>query len=249
MTVRFKRIRTTFHVGIFLFAGAVLGLSGYFADQFLPDDTRGKFIIYSLVIPSVTILWGIVQLVWAQTRTEAIYLFVAGVLWLAEAAWATDQAPREECFALSDTTRATNRGTITEKGFCYESKVVEAFSWTIFLCFAIFFVIVVSLANKSKVLGAPDIWYDPVNFLPWYGELPGYPGGRWFNSPYHMYHHRYGYGQGAPQISGPIPAQNGATVNIGGQTYTQLPGHSLVIHPGANGAPARVENVPGHYGA
>ncbi|KAI0036832.1 hypothetical protein K488DRAFT_81818 [Vararia minispora EC-137] len=241
MTLLFRSIRIFFYVSIFLLTVAVLGLSAYFAEQF---SSRGGFSIFSLVVPSVTIIWGIFQLMWAQPRTEAVFLFVTGVLWLAEAAWATDETPRLECFDLRNMRTQTTRGSISAESFCYESRIVEAFSWTIFLCLAIAFVILVSLANKSKVLGHPDIWYEPVDWLPWYGELPGEVGGRWFQSPYHMYHHRYGYGQFGQQMMGAQPG--GAVISIGGQTYTQMPGHSMVIRPGINGGPPVVEHVRGH---
>lgn len=58
----------------------------------------GGFVIYAVVIPSLTIVFGLIQYVltpstgcmssprfrmfWAQPRTEVVFLFVAGVLWL-----------------------------------------------------------------------------------------------------------------------------------------------------------------------
>jgi len=241
MTILFKRIRTFFHVCIFLLAAAVLGLSAYFADVFLPKFKRGGFVVYSLAIPAATLLFGLFQMFWAEPRTEALFLFVAGVLWLAQAAWASDQNTDPECFALGGTQMQANHGFISARSFCYESKVVEALSWTIFLLLAIFLVIVITQASKSKVLGHPNIWYEPIEYLPWFGELPGYPGGRWYGSPYHMYHHRYGYGQ--PMM--PQMQSGGALVNIGGHTVQQLPGHSLVIRPSANGGPPDVQQVRG----
>ena len=107
---------------------------------------------------------------------------------------------------------------------------------------AIFLVIIIALASKSKVLGHPDIWSEPIDYLPWFGELPGYPGGRWYGSPYHMYHHRYGYG---PSMM-PQAQSGGAIINIGGQTFHQRAGHSLIIRPNPNGGPPDVQQVQGH---
>lgn len=87
---------------------------------------------------------------------------------------------------------------------------------------AIAFILTIALASKSKVLGHPDIWSEPIDNLPWFGELPGYPGQRWFGSDYHRYHHRFGYGGSAPvPMAQPMAQPSGAIVQIGGQNYHQ----------------------------
>lgn len=45
--------------------------------------------------------------------------------------------------------------------------------------------------------------------LPWYDELPGYPGVSWFGSDYHRYHHRYGYEKSAPMVGPPVASRRG----------------------------------------
>ncbi|KZV76082.1 hypothetical protein PENSPDRAFT_497824 [Peniophora sp. CONT] len=244
MTVLFKRIRTMYLATLFVFTAAVLGISAYFAQLYLPNQKHGGFVIYAIVIPALTIVFGLIQLFWAQPRTEVVFLFVAGVLWLTQAAWATDQSTNAECFALGNSQTQTQHGLVSSKSICYETKVVEAFSWTIFLALAIAFIITITLASQSKVLGHPEIWSEPIDNLPWFGELPGYPGQRWFGSDFHRFHHRFGYGGTAPV---PMAQPGGAIVNIGGQSYHQKAGHSLVIRPDPNGGPPQVSQVEGYY--
>ena len=69
------------------------------------------------------------------------------------------------------------------------------------------------------MLGHPEIWSEPIDNLPWFGELPGYPGQRWFGSEFHRFHHRFGYGGTAPV---PMAQPGGAIVNIGGYEVSIL---------------------------
>lgn len=63
--------------------------------------------------------------------------------------WCSDQSTNTECFALGSSQTQTHAGlgtstiailgrsddlaVVSSKSICYETKVVEAFSWTIFL--------------------------------------------------------------------------------------------------------------------
>jgi len=100
-----------------------------------------------------------------------------------------------------------------------------------------FLIFVITLANRSQVLGWPDIWYEDISDLPWFGEYPGYPG---FSS--------------YPPYSGPrsqfldqTPATVGPAAQMlgNGGVVQQQAGHSIIIWPGVNGDPPRVEQRPG----
>jgi hypothetical protein len=139
---------------------------------------------------------------------------------------------------------------VSSKGFCYESKILEAFSWSIFglrlshpsvttrfplmrhaVLFFLMFVII--LANRSQILGWPEIWYDDIDELPWLGEYPGYPG-------VSMYPTYQGVPNPAPTaVAGPLPTTEGEGV------IQHQPGHSIIIWPGVNGNRPRVEQRPG----
>ena len=95
----------------------------------------------------------------------------------------------------------------------------------------LFMIFVIVLANKSQILGWPEIWDDDIIDLPWFGERPGYPGEPLY-SPY----------TGPQENQAPISAPQ--TLGNGG-VLQQQPGHSIIIWPGVNGGPPRIEQRPG----
>ena len=90
-----------------------------------------------------------------------------------------------------------------------------------------FLIFVITLSIRSQALGWPDIWNEDIIDLPWFGEYPGYPGGS-----------LYTQGNQAPQVQGGQMVVNGSVVQ-------QQPGYSIVIWPGVNGEPPRIEQRPG----
>lgn len=137
---------------------------------------------------------------------------------------------------------------VSSKGFCYEAKTVEAVSWSIFilrLCpsslsllgllmgdiVTFFLIFVIALANRSQVLGWPNIWNDDIIDLPWFGEYPGYPGGPLYTL--------------GPQLEGQVPHVQAGQMVVNGNLIPQQPGYSIIVWPGVNGEPPRVEQRPG----
>jgi hypothetical protein len=119
---------------------------------------------------------------------------------------------------------------------------------------AIFFVIVINLAsNAVQKGGRPYAWREPMLELPWYGEWPGYSGGPGSAYPtMHMAEGGHvipgGYYQGGviggpQQFQGPISTL--PVMQDGSYTVQQQPGHSMIITPGMNGQPPRIEQVRG----
>jgi hypothetical protein len=95
----------------------------------------------------------------------------------------------------------------------------------------LFLIFVITLANRSQVLGWPDIWSEDVIDLPWFGEYPGYPGGPLYTQ--------------APQLESQLPLVQGGHMVVNGSVVQQQPGHSIVIWPGVNGEPPRIEQRAG----
>lgn len=149
--------------------------------------------------------------------------------------------------------------TVSTKSWCYEMRVIEAFSWILFALRAffhfirlrcthhiftpvvIFLWILITLTTRAQAMGRPYAWREPIIELPWFGQYPGMQEG--------MYHHghSYAYPAGYPmQGAYPQGAMNGgyqAGMN-GGYVVSQQPGHSVVIQRDANGQPM-VTQVPG----
>ncbi|KAN0126975.1 hypothetical protein V8E52_000615 [Russula decolorans] len=231
MTVLFRKLRLFGYVTVFILAGGVLGIASYFASQFLPH-TRYSYTVYSLVAPSVTVALLIFLLSSASRPwIDALSLLVMAISWLALAAWTSDINGPTDCFALGSSRTRTKHGTISSKAFCYEAKTVEGVSWSIFILLTFFLIFVITLANRSQVLGWPDIWNEDIIDLPWFGEYPGYPGGPL-------------YAQG-PQLENQAPQIQGGQMVVNGSVVQQQPGYSIVIWPGVNGEPPRIEQRPG----
>jgi hypothetical protein len=213
MTVRFGNYRLAFYIGVFILSGVVLGLAANFASIFFPTFHH-DFIIFALIAPSFTIFTFILTLQWAQPQTEAIALSILGIIWLTMGAWATDVIGITQCDALGGQTTPSKSGDTNAQAFCYQMKVVQAFSWALFIGCLLAFYILFKLVGLAQRFGRYYIWTEPIRELPWFGEMPGY----------------YNTNAGGPMYPPPGMAPGY------GYPY-QPPGHSIVIQPGLNGAP------------
>ncbi|KAI0068862.1 hypothetical protein BV25DRAFT_54514 [Artomyces pyxidatus] len=233
MTYLFRTLRIYGYSVVLGLSAAVLGLSAYFATIFLPSIHK-DFTIFSLAVPSFTIATLLILLLWySNPRIEALFFFITAVSWIAMGAWSRDLYGPAECFALADQRIRTQKGSINARSYCYEAKIVEAFSWSLFGILTIFLIMVIALATKCQAVGRHRVWSEHINELPWFGQLPG--------SSY--YPHHYG---GLPQ-NGEYPATYlGAGGIAGGPNIVQQQyGHSIIIRPGVNGEPAQITQVPG----
>lgn len=234
MTVLFRDLRAYGYLAVILMSAAVLGISAYFASIFLPH-LHHDYTIYSLVPPSYTILVFTFLLVASTPRADAIFLFISDILWLTLAAWSSDTLGSTQCDVLGNTRTSTKHGTISARSYCDLFKVIEAFSWATFCLLTLYFVFIVALASRSMAMGRPYIWGEDIRELPWFGQAPGYPGVGYTSYPSQYGQQTYN----APYAQSQYPATTYA-----GNVIQQQPGHSLVIQPGRNGAPASVRQVP-----
>ncbi|KAH0839742.1 hypothetical protein J3R83DRAFT_682 [Lanmaoa asiatica] len=256
------------YIFVFCLSGAVLGLAGNFAELFLPNINH-DFTIFSLVVPSTTIFAFFLLLQFAQPIIEVTVHFLLGFLWLGEffffcyapcgvftsvqkamGAWSADIIGYVQCYGLAGQTRPTKNGmskflvdmptrsrkshrngnSVSAEMYCYEMKAIEALSWAIFVMFVFFFLIVVTLATRAVALGRVYAWREHITQLGWFGEWPAYPT-------------EAVRPRGPPYAYGPYSYAHG--VPAGGNYVQQAPGHSVVIQPGVNGAPAMITQVPG----
>ncbi|KAL0950014.1 hypothetical protein HGRIS_010022 [Hohenbuehelia grisea] len=229
MTVQFTNNRIVLYVVTFLLSATVLGLSAHFASVFLPR-LHQDFTIFALIISSLTIFTFLITLQWAQPRTEAPVLFILGALWLAMGAWSTDVIGNVQCDGLAGQRTATKNGDMSAQAFCREMKVIQAFSWMLFVLLWVSFVILLALVSQAQRFGRWRIWDEPIRELGWFGEMPGY----------------YNQGSGTP---GAYPQQympygNGYPMFPQQPMFQQQPGQSIIIQPSANGGAPTVTTVP-----
>ncbi|KAG9219375.1 hypothetical protein CCMSSC00406_0001785 [Pleurotus cornucopiae] len=164
---------------------------------------------------------------WAQPRTEVPLVFILGALWLAMGAWSTDVIGNTQCDTLGGARTPTKNGDISAQAYCREVKVVQAFSWMVFVLFVFWFIIMIQLINQAQRFGRWRIWDEPIRELGWFGEMPGYYNQHNGAAAYPQAGYiPYGYGYGYPMVQQPQ----------GGQ--------SIIIQPGSNGQPATVTTVP-----
>ncbi|KAF9485342.1 hypothetical protein BDN70DRAFT_871368 [Pholiota conissans] len=227
MTVRFGNNRLGFYLAVFLLSGTVLGLAANFASIFLPG-LHSNFIIFALIVPSATIFAFLLTLQWATPYTEAILMFLLGVFWLAMGAWSTDVIGPLQCDTLGgQKIPAKNGGQTNFQSYCYEMKVIQAFSWALFIMFVLALWILFQLVAQAERFGRYRIWNEPIRELPWFGEMPGY-----YNTNT----------QGGPMMGYP-PSGYAAPGFPYGYPHP-APGHSLMIQPGVNGAPPTITQIP-----
>ncbi|KAF8739249.1 hypothetical protein AX14_010412 [Amanita brunnescens Koide BX004] len=214
MTFRFVAYRIGFYVAVFLLSGTVLGLAAHFATLF-PSGAHHNFTIFALVVSSLNILLFLLSVQWALPRTEVIELSILAALWLAMGAWSGDIIGFIQCDGLGGQSIATKSGFTSYQGYCYEMKVIQAFSWMTFVLIAFAIIVLMQLATQAQMYGRYNIWLEPIRELPWFGEAPGY---------YNTYTNQY------PQTQMVYPYP---TMIPGMQPVT--PGHTMFIQPGING--------------
>lgn len=247
MTKLFTNLRLIAYTFVFLLSATVLGLAANFAQLFLPTINH-DFTIFSLIVPSLTIFLFLLLLQFAQPIIEVVVHFVLGVLWIAMGAWSSDIIGYVQCYPLKGQQRQTKSGTMDAGDYCYEMKVIEAFSWTIFVLFAIFFIILIALTNRAVAFGRAYAWREHISQLGWFNQLPGYPTEVGYGYPQPMNYGAYPGQSGGAFVGQPGTAyagQAGTPYNaVSGNVIQQMPGHSIVIQPGINGGMPTISQVP-----
>jgi len=224
----FIEIRAGTYLAISLSSIAVLGVAANFATLFLPAFHQ-EFIVFSLVVPAVTLLIILMVIQRSQPRYDAIVIFIMAVLWLSLASYATDFIGHVECEALGGQTTQTKGGTMSAMSYCRQLKVIMAFGWTNFAILALAFIVLLALIFRVQAQGRQYAWRDPIHAVPWFGA-PGYymPVSGGYPGQY----------PGSYFPMGAYPGQQGIVY--------QQPGASVIVQP-TPGGPI-VSQVPGFQG-
>ncbi|KAH6914888.1 hypothetical protein BKA70DRAFT_1257335 [Coprinopsis sp. MPI-PUGE-AT-0042] len=227
MTVTFGNRRLAFYVFVFLLSGTVLGVAAYLASVL----DVSAFIVFAIIVSALQIFIFLLTLQWSKPKYEQGLLVIFGILWLAMGAYTTDVIGHIQCDAIPSSAMipGKNDGEVSQKSWCQQMKVVQAFSWALFASFVIAFIVLMQLIEQAKKFGRYNIANEPIKELPWFDEMPGY------------------YNQGTTGMMpmggpGPMPYPQGG-YPYGGYPQAQ-PGHAIMIQPGVNGAPPVVSQVP-----
>jgi len=223
MSELFISLRFSLYAFWAVFSIVVLTMSGILAHKFLP--IHDSFLIFAIVASAFTIVVLILLALRSQPRVELVMMWVLAVLWVAMGAYATDVIGHVDCDSLEGTIRAAGDTPYSYKLYCREMKVIEAFSWTNFGLFALFFLLVFRLILLHRARGDKGIWSASVSELGWFDEDF----------------------QGAPAYQTITPGAQPVTYpNVttfgNSQPVYQLPGHSVVITNGPSGQ--QITQVP-----
>jgi len=143
--------------------------------------------------------------------------------------WATDVIGPLQCDALvGQKTPSKNGGETSYQAFCYEMKVIQAFSWALFIMFVLAYGILLQLVSLAQQFGRYNIWSEPIRELPWFGEMPGY-----YNTNTH-----------GPNMYYPPPSTGGYGYPYQGGMPMPQPGNSIVIQPNSNGGMPTITQIP-----
>ncbi|KAH7343811.1 hypothetical protein B0J17DRAFT_713967 [Rhizoctonia solani] len=217
----FKEFRLWLFIIVFAAASVVLGICSYLTDRLISTPLH-DFLIFSVVVSSLTIVVLVLLAQRSQPRIDAIVLFILAALWLTMGAYSQDVIGHQFCYGLrGQTMPARNDTTISAEGYCRRMKTVLAFSWAIFVFLTIGLLRLLTLVNKIYERGNRDIWRGSISDITYFEEsplpppLPNMPGQT------HVYY----------------PANS--TRSLQSQVIQQQPGHSVIIRDG------RVTQVPG----
>jgi len=197
----FTQLRTGVLVFVIICAAVVLGLEADFA-KLLPYDS--DFIIYGIVVSSVTILFAMAGLLRGTPAGDAVFLFIFSVLWVAMGGFSVDRIGGIRCIDLVG--QGLNTGSnatstiMNAETHCKELKVIMAFSWAEFSIMVLMFLITISLTIRARTHGANSkVWNESISDLPWFGTwvgedrqhyqpqypMPGYPQSQAFSPGTH----------------------------------------------------------------
>jgi len=219
----FKDARLTAYASVFACSIVVLGLAANFAAKFLPKLHR-DFLIFALVVPTITLVILLVLLLRSQPRWDLLVLFILAACWLTMGSWSTDIIAHIECDSLGGQTIPTKNGTMSYQVYCREMKAIQAFSWANFVILVLCFAILLSLIVRVLSFGRERVWEESISNVPWFNQW------NYQQAGYQTYPYAYMSGQ---------PIQTGPNQYV----VQQAPGHSVVI--GSQDGRPTVQQVPG----
>lgn len=213
----FKDARFIAYGSVLACSAVVLGLAANLASKFLPK-LHHDFLIFALVVPSVTVIILLVLLLRSQPRWDLLVLFILAAGWLTMGAWSADVIGHVECDGLDGQQTPTKNGFMSSQVYCREMKAILAFSWANFVLLILCFVILLSLIIRVLSFGRRKVWEESISDVPWFNQWNYHQGG------YQMYPYQHIPGQPAPYV------------------VQQIPGHSIIV--GQQDGRPTVQQVP-----
>jgi len=252
--MRFANFRLIIFLVIVILSATVLGISSNFAKIFLPNYHH-DFTIMTLVASALTIFMFLVLFQWSQPKIELPVMILLDIYWLAVASFTADIMSTAECDSLGNQTVPGKLGNVSARGYCYQMKIIEAFSFTITFLLLAYWIILINLTSKAEKLGDESPWSEPIVNLPWFsdtpydhqarGGYPNYPGGPERQTGGN------GFANGGRAGSHRVPPPQGPQMGQGyypsgpvHPSVQQNPGHQIIVQPGHKGRPTTVQQVP-----
>ncbi|KAF8335469.1 uncharacterized protein EI90DRAFT_3048476 [Cantharellus anzutake] len=225
MSNLFVSFRYWIHGFFFCCSVVILVISSTLASHFLPQHQG--LLILSIVASALTIFILFLLNGGPQPQFELSAILLLSWLWLGLGAYTGDYIGDTQCYLLTGTISASGKD-YSNKGFCQQIKVINAFSWALFAVMSAYWVLVYFIVGFVETR-IPYIWegnIDDVYFPD--EERAVYPAG--IRGPGRL-------GGGA------YPAGNVVQTGPNSQGVYPLPGHQVVVATDGSGQ-QQITQVP-----
>ncbi|OCH94069.1 hypothetical protein OBBRIDRAFT_723523 [Obba rivulosa] len=179
MPSAFSIVRGSIYLAVILWTAIVLGIAAHF-NQILVSSDLTRFIPFAIFVCSVSLLFFFILLAFGafapvrnpvSTRVELGCLGLAGVLWLALAAFVASsdaESADVECFSSADATQAVEMPGFDTETYQAQYRVLEAFSFFNLFLILGFFITLLFMAVREHRAGKRHVWVTSVTAYPWF---------------------------------------------------------------------------------
>ncbi|KAG8895998.1 hypothetical protein FRB99_000226 [Tulasnella sp. 403] len=229
--IRFSVVRKVVFGLLFIVSVAVLALTSYQASLFLENRFDRPWIIFGIVVSSISILGAGFLAYQYSFKTHIGLIAFLAILWLALASYTTDRIGYVQCESLDGTRRPTSHDdTYDNVSWCRQMKAIMGLAW---FSFGISIIAIVSWIRlqeyeEKRGFGSDDeSSIERMEFRREQAEARhGYP-----------VQYQNGAVTGIPAgmtgyTTTTAPQQYATNPATGGQVIYQQPGHNIVVQNG-----------------